>query len=69
MADFSRRAMAGLQGLVQGDIEEAFTRVRKDLDSAGNYTAAVAADWSGSPPATIAEALDRLAAALGPIAA
>lgn len=32
------------------------------------YTAAVSADWSGAPPATVAEALDRIAAALGPIA-
>lgn len=32
------------------------------------YTAANAADWNGSAPTTIADALDRLAAALGPIA-
>lgn len=32
------------------------------------YTAAAPADWSGSPPATIKEALDRIAAAVGPIA-
>ena len=31
------------------------------------YVAASAADWSGSPPATIAEALDRIAAVLSPI--
>lgn len=31
------------------------------------YTPAVGADWSDDPPATIAEALDRLAAAMGPI--
>lgn len=31
------------------------------------YSAATPADWAGSPPATIAEALDRIAAALGPI--
>lgn len=31
------------------------------------YSASVSADWSGSPPTTIAEALDRIAAALGPI--
>lgn len=31
------------------------------------YSAAVGADWGGSPPATVAEALDRIAAALGPI--
>lgn len=31
------------------------------------YTAAVSADWNGTPPATIAEALDRIAAHVGPI--
>jgi hypothetical protein len=36
--------------------------------SDGTYEAADAAAWSGSPPATVTEALDRLAAALGPIA-
>lgn len=29
---------------------------------------AVAGDWSGTAPTTIKEALDRIAAALGPIA-
>lgn len=32
------------------------------------YTPAVAANWTGTPPTTIAAALDRIAAALGPIA-
>jgi hypothetical protein len=32
------------------------------------YTAANSVNWSGNAPLTIAEALDRLAAALGPIA-
>ena len=31
------------------------------------YTPGNAADWTGSPPATVQEALDRIAAALGPI--
>lgn len=31
------------------------------------YTPAVPGDWSGSPPTTIKEALDRIAAAIGPI--
>lgn len=31
------------------------------------YSAAVPADWSGTPPASIAEALDRLAALVGPV--
>lgn len=33
-----------------------------------SYTPASAADWNGDPPSTVAAALDRLAAALGPIA-
>jgi hypothetical protein len=32
------------------------------------YTPAVSGDWSGSPPTTVKQALDRIAAALGPIA-
>lgn len=32
------------------------------------YTPAVSGDWTGSAPTTIAAALDRIAAALGPIA-
>lgn len=31
------------------------------------YSAANPADWSGSPPTTVAEALDRVAAGLGPL--
>jgi hypothetical protein len=38
-----------------------------DLESKA-YVAADAADWSNDAPATVKEALDRLAAALGPIA-
>jgi len=32
------------------------------------YSPAVPADWSGSPPSTVQEAFDRIAAAIGPIA-
>lgn len=40
------------------------------FESGGNiqYLEGSLADWSGTPPGTIANALDRLAAALGPIA-
>lgn len=37
------------------------------LSSNVAYSAVVPADWSGSPPATVQEALDRLASFLGPI--
>lgn len=36
--------------------------------SSESYTAASSSDWSGSAPTTLKEALDRIAAALGPIA-
>jgi hypothetical protein len=32
------------------------------------YTPAVSGDWTGSDPTTVNQALDRIAAALGPIA-
>jgi hypothetical protein len=41
---------------------------RADGLSDGSYTPAVPGDWTGTPPATLAAALDRIAAALGPIA-
>ena len=37
-------------------------------DQIEKYSAASSAHWSGNPPKTIKEALDRIAAALGPIA-
>ena len=36
-----------------------------DLDA---YTPGDAGDWAGTPPTTISDALDRIAAGLGPIA-
>lgn len=36
-------------------------------DTPGGYTPAETTDWTGADPTTIAEALDRIAAALGPI--
>lgn len=56
------------------ELEPLERKVQAQLDAVGVYTdslpyeAANAADWSGSAPTTIAEALDRIAAALGPIA-
>lgn len=37
-------------------------------EAAAAYTPAVTANWTGADPTTVAEALDRIAAALGPIA-
>jgi len=36
--------------------------------ASASYTPADSADWTGADPTTVAEALDRIAAALGPIA-
>lgn len=65
MSDFSTLALDGAVGLLQGNVEAALSRVRKDVDAKtdGSYTPANAADWASPPPTTIAEALDRLAAA------
>lgn len=35
--------------------------------SGSSYSAADAADWNGTAPSTVKEALDRLAAAAGPV--
>lgn len=51
------------------DISRALHSVRTGLSSElSSYTPANATDWTGTPPTTLAEALDRIAAALGPIA-
>ena len=56
--------------------QRAFDAASLDMDSvegrlaaaeAQPYNAAVPADWSGTAPTTVKEALDRIAAALGPI--
>lgn len=54
-------------------VDRALSDVSLDIDeinanlSAVPYTPASSADWSGSPPANLQEALDRIAAAIGPI--
>lgn len=50
-----------------GAQRRAFENQINGLDASIAYSAAVPADWSGTSPATIGEALDRIAAALGPI--
>lgn len=51
---------------VSGDVDAVESRVDA-LEADQPYTAANATDWSGTAPTTVAAALDRLAAALGPI--
>lgn len=43
--------------------------LRTDVDAASTYTVADATDWTGTAPTTIAEALDRIAAALAGLGA
>jgi len=57
-----------------GSRARAFAAIGSDIESleargaSGTaYSASSSADWSGSPPATVAEALDRLAALVGPV--
>lgn len=69
---------AELQAL-QDRLGPVLDRLSRDADTnedaAGNaalgsgtaYTPAVAADWNNDAPATVADALDRIAAMLGPI--
>lgn len=48
------------------NIQRALDAMRASADG-GTYTPANASHWSGTPPTTIAAALDRIAAMLGPI--
>jgi len=49
-------------------VQRALDQVRGRVDTLTAYAPASPANWSGLPPSTLAEALDRIAAALGPIA-
>ena len=57
----------------EGGSARALARVSLDIDalneslSAVPYTPASSSDWSGSPPTNLQQALDRIAAAIGPI--
>ena len=57
MSDFIRRPLEGLMGLVQGDIDEAFSKQRADIDS---YTPGLASDWAAPAPTTVTDAIDRI---------
>jgi hypothetical protein len=56
-----------LEGIVRRVADQLHGQVGAVADEAATYAPASSTDWSGSPPSTIAEALDRIAAALGPI--
>ena len=61
-----------LQGFQQ-DVNAQLTTLNSDIGAltitglSFDYTPAVLADWSGTAPTSLAEALDRIAAALTPI--
>lgn len=48
------------------NIQRALDALRASADG-GTYTAANASHWSGAAPTTIAAALDRIAAMIGPV--
>ena len=56
---------------IEDRVEAALQRAREAASSeataASSYTPASSADWNNDPPTTVQEALDRIAAALGPI--
>lgn len=69
MSDFSKSGGLGpLISKLQQDIEGSLARSSKNsISSAQKYSAASAADWDDNAPTTVGEALDRIAAMLGPI--
>ena len=70
MAVSFRLESTGAPGMdaLEGNVQRALDQVRGRVDTLNAYSPAAPADWTGSPPTTLAEALDRIAAALGPIA-
>lgn len=62
MGDLQKRRLPGAIDRTHADIEAAFARQRNDLQTQA-YTPATSGDWAGTAPTTIAEAIDRLAAA------
>jgi hypothetical protein len=55
---------------IESNVQRALdaVRARTDAIAAQPYTPGTPGDWTGAAPTTIGEALDRIAAALGPIA-
>lgn len=62
MSDSGKRRYSGATDRLFSDVEQAINRVRGDINATAAYEASNPSHWSGSPPTTIAEALDRLAA-------
>lgn len=58
--------MAELEAFKE-DVNAQLSTLNTDVSGSSAYTPAVDADWNNDPPATFADALDRIAAALGPI--
>lgn len=62
---FIKRQYDGPLGQFQNDLETSLTGLQ---ETSAAYHPADPTKWSGKPPTSLAEALDRIAAALGPIA-
>lgn len=53
---------------VISDVDDDITAVADDLAAATEYTPGNVSDWSGAAPSSLQDALDRIAAAVGPVA-
>lgn len=62
MSDLTKRGYRGADDRQHADTELALKRVRDDINATAAYTVGASASWAGTPPATIAEAIDRIAA-------
>ena len=61
--DLPKRGYRGTADRLHADAEFAMKRIRDDINADAVYSPAAAASWAGTAPTTIAQALDRLAAA------
>lgn len=58
-----KRDYGGLGNKLHADINRSMHSIDERIAATSTYTPATPGDWADPPPSTIAEALDRLAAA------
>lgn len=66
--DATTKANAAQAAAIAAAATDATTKANAAAAAAEAYTPAVTGNWTGADPTTVAQALDRIAAALGPIA-
>jgi hypothetical protein len=66
LADACARLTADVNGVVT-DLDADIVQVASDLEEAVAYTPANVSDWNGSAPTSLQDALDRIAAFVGPV--